>query len=109
MDFALDEEQALIAQTVRRFVEKDVRAWAADADRARAAPPRLAAVAGAIRVRGPGAHVLLDEAPDRLRDERLLLVECEVHASSITRGPRGMKAEFALLALPPCESALFRL
>lgn len=46
MDFALDDEQALIAQTVRRFVDKDVRAWAADADRAGAAPPRLTAVAG---------------------------------------------------------------
>jgi alkylation response protein AidB-like acyl-CoA dehydrogenase len=46
MDFALDEEQRLIAQTVRRFVDKDVRAWAADADRAGAAPARLAAVAG---------------------------------------------------------------
>ncbi len=46
MDFALDDEQTLIAQTVRRFVDKDVRAWAADADRAGAAPPRLTAVAG---------------------------------------------------------------
>ena len=41
MDFALDDEQALIVQTVRRFVDKDVRAWAADADRAGAAPDRL--------------------------------------------------------------------
>jgi butyryl-CoA dehydrogenase len=46
MDFALDDEQTLIAQTVRRFVDKDVRAWAADADRAAAAPARLAAVGG---------------------------------------------------------------
>ncbi len=46
MDFALDDEQTLIAQTVRRFVDKDVRAWAADADRAGAAPPRLSAVGG---------------------------------------------------------------
>lgn len=41
MDFALDDEQALIVQTVRRFVDKDVRGWAADADRAGAAPDRL--------------------------------------------------------------------
>ena len=41
MDFALDDEQALIVQTVRRFVDKDVRAWAADADRAAAPPERL--------------------------------------------------------------------
>lgn len=46
MDFALDDEQGLIVQTVRRFVDKDVRGWAADADRAGAAPPRLTAVAG---------------------------------------------------------------
>ena len=46
MDFALDDEEGLIAQTVRRFVDKDVRAWAADADRAGAAPPRLHAVGG---------------------------------------------------------------
>ncbi|HVK77539.1 MAG TPA: acyl-CoA dehydrogenase family protein [Kofleriaceae bacterium] len=46
MDFALDDEQALIVQTVRRFVDKDVRAWAADADRAGEAPARLAPVAG---------------------------------------------------------------
>jgi alkylation response protein AidB-like acyl-CoA dehydrogenase len=44
MDFALDDEQALIVQTVRRFVDKDVRAWAADADRAAAPPDRLFAV-----------------------------------------------------------------
>jgi alkylation response protein AidB-like acyl-CoA dehydrogenase len=41
MDFALDDEQALIVQTVRRFVDKDLRGWAADADRAAAAPDRL--------------------------------------------------------------------
>ncbi len=46
MDFALDDEQRLIVQTVRRFVDKDLRAWAADADRAAAAPDRLVAVAG---------------------------------------------------------------
>jgi hypothetical protein len=46
MDFALDDEEALIVQTVRRFVDKDLRGWAAEADRAAAAPARLAAVAG---------------------------------------------------------------
>jgi alkylation response protein AidB-like acyl-CoA dehydrogenase len=44
MEFALDDEQALIVQTVRRFVDKDVRAWAADADRAAAPPDRLFAI-----------------------------------------------------------------
>ena len=46
MDFGLDDEQTLIVQTVRRFADKDLRAWAADADRAAAAPDRLAETAG---------------------------------------------------------------
>jgi len=46
MDFALDDEQQMIVQTVRRFVDRDVRAWAADADREAAPPSRLATVAG---------------------------------------------------------------
>ena len=46
MDFGPDDEQTLIVQTVRRFVERDVRAWAADADRAASAPEKLAATAG---------------------------------------------------------------
>ena len=41
MDFALDAEEALIVQTVRRFSERNLRGWAADADRAGAAPDRL--------------------------------------------------------------------
>nr|MBA2342986.1 acyl-CoA dehydrogenase family protein [Thermoleophilaceae bacterium] len=46
MDFALDDEQGMIVQTVRRFVDKDVRTWAADADRAGAPPKRLGELAG---------------------------------------------------------------
>ncbi|MEZ4404402.1 MAG: acyl-CoA dehydrogenase family protein [Kofleriaceae bacterium] len=48
MDFALDDDQALIVQTVRRFVDKDLRGWAGDADRAGAAPVRLTTVAGEL-------------------------------------------------------------
>jgi alkylation response protein AidB-like acyl-CoA dehydrogenase len=48
MDFALDDEQGMIVQTIRRFVERDVRSWAADADREAAPPARLAAVAGEL-------------------------------------------------------------
>ena len=44
MDLGLDEERQLIVQTVRRFVDKDVRAWAADADRGGEPPARLADV-----------------------------------------------------------------
>jgi alkylation response protein AidB-like acyl-CoA dehydrogenase len=48
MDFQLDDEQALIVQTVRRFADRDLRAWAADADRAGAPPERLAAAGGEL-------------------------------------------------------------
>ena len=44
MDFALDAEQALIVQTVRKLADRDLRGWAADADRAGAAPERLTAL-----------------------------------------------------------------
>ncbi len=48
MDFGLDQEQQLIVETVRRFAERDLRGWAADADRAGAPPDRLAHVAGEL-------------------------------------------------------------
>jgi alkylation response protein AidB-like acyl-CoA dehydrogenase len=48
MDFKLDDEQQMIVQTVRRFAERDLRAWAADADRAGAAPDRLTAAASEL-------------------------------------------------------------
>jgi len=41
MEFGLDDEQQLIVRTVRRFAERDLAAWAADADRAGAPPERL--------------------------------------------------------------------
>jgi acyl-CoA dehydrogenase len=45
MDFRLDDEQEMIVQTIRRFADRDLRGWAADADRAGAPPERLHAVA----------------------------------------------------------------
>jgi len=48
MDFALDDDQQLIAETVRRFAERDLRTWTADADRAGAPPARLTQVAGEL-------------------------------------------------------------
>jgi alkylation response protein AidB-like acyl-CoA dehydrogenase len=48
MDFALDDDQRMIVDTVRRFAERDLRSWSADADRAGAAPDRLAHVAGEL-------------------------------------------------------------
>lgn len=48
MDFTLDAEQDLIVQTVRRFSDRDLRGWAADADRAGSAPDRLTALGGEL-------------------------------------------------------------
>lgn len=48
MDFALDDDQRLIVDTVRRFAERDLRAWSADADRAGAPPERLHQVASEL-------------------------------------------------------------
>src|SRR5690242_9655188 len=48
MDFALDDDQQLIVDTVRRFAERDLRAWAADADRAGEPPARLAQAASEL-------------------------------------------------------------
>ena len=48
MDFALDDDQQMIVDTIRRFADRDLRGWAADADRAGAPPERLAHVAGEL-------------------------------------------------------------
>lgn len=48
MDFALDDDQQLIVDTVRRFADRDLRSWSADADRAGAPPDRLTHVAGEL-------------------------------------------------------------
>ncbi|MBA3397200.1 MAG: acyl-CoA/acyl-ACP dehydrogenase [Deltaproteobacteria bacterium] len=45
MDFALDDEQNMIVQTVKRFSDRDLRGWTADADRTGVAPDRLTAAA----------------------------------------------------------------
>src|SRR5215813_14122211 len=44
MEFGLDDEQEMIVQTIRRFAERDLRGWAADADRAGSPPDRLQSV-----------------------------------------------------------------
>src|SRR5262249_36007214 len=44
MEFGLDDEQEMIVQTIRRFAERDLRGWAAEADRAGAPPERLHAL-----------------------------------------------------------------
>jgi len=44
MDFSLDGDQELIVQTVRKFSDRDLRGWAADADRSGAPPEKLHAL-----------------------------------------------------------------
>ena len=41
MDFALDDDQELIVETVRKFAERDLRPWAAEADRSGKPPARF--------------------------------------------------------------------
>ena len=41
MNFKLDDEQEMIVQTIRRFADRDLRTWAADADRAGKPPEKL--------------------------------------------------------------------
>jgi len=48
MDFALDDDQRMIVDTVRRFADRDLRAWSTDADRNGAPPDRLTHVAGEL-------------------------------------------------------------
>src|ERR1044071_2684616 len=56
MEFGLDDEQEMIVQTLSRFAERDLRGWAAEADRPGAPPEGLAA---------PGAELacFLDAVP----------------------------------------------
>ena len=57
MDFALDDEQALLVATLRRWSERELRAWAADADRAAAPPAGLWKSAGEL-------GLLVDAVPE---------------------------------------------
>lgn len=57
MDFALDDEQALLVATLRRWSERELRGWAADADRAAAPPAGLWKAAGEL-------GLLVDAVPE---------------------------------------------
>ena len=90
MDFSLDDDQDLVVQTLRRFSDRDLRGWAADADRAGAPPERLAAVAGEL-------GLLLDAVP---ADAGGLLDGAFSHTIRALRGfelARGCAALAALL------------
>jgi alkylation response protein AidB-like acyl-CoA dehydrogenase len=93
MDFGLDDEQTMIVQTVRRFVDKDVRAWAADADRAAAAPERLARAAGEM-------GFFLDAVP---ADAGGLLEGAYAHLTRALRGYELGRGCAAIAALLECN------
>jgi alkylation response protein AidB-like acyl-CoA dehydrogenase len=86
MDWKLDDEQELIVQTVRRFADRDLRAWTADADRAGAPPERLAQVASEL-------GFFLDAVPASA--DGLL----EGNYSHVTRALRGFEAARGCAAL----------
>jgi acyl-CoA dehydrogenase len=98
MDFALDDEQQLITATVRRMVDKQLRDWAADADRDGAPPDRLLEVAGEV-------GFLVDAVPEAAGGT----LEDDYH--HLTRALRGIElgrgcAAFAALLEANVEPAL---
>jgi alkylation response protein AidB-like acyl-CoA dehydrogenase len=90
MDFALDDDQQLIVETVRRFSDRDLRGWSADADRSGTVPDRLAHAAGEL-------GCFLDGVP---ADAGGLLEGAYSHTTRALRGfelGRGCAAMAALL------------
>jgi alkylation response protein AidB-like acyl-CoA dehydrogenase len=57
MEFALDDEQSLLVSTIRRWSERTLRGWAADADRRAAAPEALWSAAAEL-------GLLVDAVPE---------------------------------------------
>jgi alkylation response protein AidB-like acyl-CoA dehydrogenase len=93
MDFSLDDDQQMIVDTVRRFAERDLRAWAADADRAGAPPDRFATAAGEL-------GVFLDSVP---ADAGGLLEGSYSHLQRALRGFELGRGCAALAALCECN------
>lgn len=93
MDFALDDDQQLIVDTVRRFADRDLRTWAADADRAGAPPDKLAQVAGDL-------GFFLDAVP---ADAGGLLEGPYSHTTRALRGYELGRGCAALAALLECN------
>ena len=93
MDFALDDDQQLITATVRRFADRDLRAWAADADRAGAAPDRFTHAAGEL-------GFFLDAVP---ADAGGLLEGDYSHTTRALRGYELGRGCAALAALCECN------
>ncbi|HKE16368.1 MAG TPA: acyl-CoA dehydrogenase family protein [Kofleriaceae bacterium] len=82
MEFALDDEQSLLVTTIRRWSERALRGWAADADRRGAAPDALWGAASEL-------GLLLDAVPSSAGG---LLDDGEVAAySHLARALRGLE------------------
>ena len=93
MDFALDDDQQLIVDTVRRFADRDLRTWTADADRAGTPPDRFAHVAGEL-------GFFLDAVP---ADAGGLLEGPYSHTTRALRGHELGRGCAALAALLECN------
>jgi alkylation response protein AidB-like acyl-CoA dehydrogenase len=93
MDFKLDDEQQMIVQTVRRFADQHLRAWAADADRAGAPPDRLTAAASEL-------GFFLDAVP---ADADGMLEGAYSHTTRALRGFELGRGCAALAALLECN------
>jgi butyryl-CoA dehydrogenase len=88
MDFSLDDEQALVVATVRRFVDKELAARAADADRAGAPPERFLD-------RGADVGFFLDAVPaeaDGLLEGAYCHLTRALRAVELGRGCAGLAA-----------------
>jgi alkylation response protein AidB-like acyl-CoA dehydrogenase len=93
MDFALDDDQQLIVDTVRRFAERELRGWAADADRAGAPPDRFAHAAGEL-------GLMVDAVP---ADAGGLFEGSYSHLTRALRGFELARGCAALAALAECN------
>jgi alkylation response protein AidB-like acyl-CoA dehydrogenase len=88
MDFALDDEQRLMVATIRKLVDRDVRGWAASADRDGAPPARLLDVAGDV-------GFLIDAVPenyDGLLDGPFCHLDRALRGLELGRGCAGLSA-----------------
>ncbi|MGN6105308.1 MAG: acyl-CoA dehydrogenase family protein [Kofleriaceae bacterium] len=88
MNFELDDEQAMIAQTVRRFADRELRGWAGDADRAGSPPERLLPAASEL-------GLLLDAVPaaaDGLLDGAYSHTVRALRGFELARGCAGLAA-----------------
>jgi butyryl-CoA dehydrogenase len=95
MEFALDDEQSLLVTTIRRWSERTLRGWAADADRSAAAPDALWSAAADL-------GLLVDAVPEAAGG---LLEGDDSNYSHLSRALRGIELGRGCAALAAlCES-----